>query len=159
MGVRHSVWFTIKSFFIEGLINSIVSTGTGGKNVPPCEDFCVQAWNILSNLNLNPAWPEKSGPTYNSVLRLPRWKWPVMRLWRLSGYGTIMATLLLVATILESFWCSTMQSYQKLSTKALPTPALSRCSCIGPRASGVPAPWCSGRFFIFSRCRSGSRTQ
>jgi len=30
-----------------------------------------------------------------------------------------MATLLFDATELKSFWCSTMQSYQKLSTKVL----------------------------------------
>jgi len=33
-------------------------------------------------------------------------------------------------------------------------PALSRCnrcSCIGPRASGGPAPCCLGRLFIFAR--------
>ena len=56
-------------------------------------------------------------PTYNSALRLPRRRWPVMRLRRLYDYGAIMATLLFDATKLESFWCSTMQSYQKLSTK------------------------------------------
>jgi len=32
-------------------------------------------------------------------------------------YGTIMAKLLFDDTELKSFWCSTMQSYQKLSTK------------------------------------------
>jgi len=46
---------TIKSFFIEGLINSIVSTVTGGKSVPQCKNFCVQARNILTNFSLNPA--------------------------------------------------------------------------------------------------------
>jgi len=25
------------------------------------------------------------------------------------------------------------------------------CSCIGPRASGGPAPWCLGRLFSFTR--------
>jgi len=28
-------------------------------------------------------------------------------------------------------------------------PASSRCSCIGPRASGVPTTWCLGRLLIF----------
>jgi len=60
-------------------------------------------------------------PTYNSALRLPRWRWPVMRLWRLNVYGAIMSTMLLDTTILKSFWCSTMQSYQKLSTKVVST--------------------------------------
>ena len=40
----------MKSFFIEGLINSIALTVTGGKSVPQCENFCVQARNILTNL-------------------------------------------------------------------------------------------------------------
>jgi len=34
---------------------------------------------------------------------------------------------------------------------SVPGPALSRCnrcSCIGPRASVGPAPWCLGRLFI-----------
>ena len=112
---------------------------------------------------LNPARPEKPDPTYNSALRLPRWRLLVMPLWRLNVYGAIMATLLFDATtILKSFWCSTMQSYQKLSTKVLSTlagPALRRCSCIGPRASGGPAPWCLSRLFIFSRYRLRSITQ
>jgi len=61
------------------------------------------------------------GPTCNSALQLPRWRWPVMQLWRLNVYGAIMSTLLLDSTILESFLCSTMQSYQKLSTKVVST--------------------------------------
>jgi len=41
-------------------------------------------------------------------------------------------------------------------------PALSRCNrcnCIGPRASGGPAPWCSGSLFIFARYSLRSRIQ
>jgi len=30
----------------------------------------------------------------------------------------------------------------------LPGPALSRCSCIGPRVYGVPTPWRLGRLFL-----------
>ena len=40
-------------------------------------------------------------------------------LWGLNIYGVIMARLLFDATDLESFWCSTKQSYRKLSTQAL----------------------------------------
>jgi len=40
-------------------------------------------------------------------------------LWYFHIYGAIIARLLFDATELESFWCSTVQSYQKLSTKAL----------------------------------------
>ena len=32
-----------------------------------------------------------------------------------------------------------------------PGPALSRCNCIGPRASGGPAAWYLCRLFIFAR--------
>jgi len=39
--------------------------------------------------------------------------------WRLNIYGTNMAGLLLIATELESFWCSTKQSYHKLCKKNL----------------------------------------
>jgi len=106
----------------------------------------------------------KPGPTRKArpklqlcaALRLPRWRLPVMRLWFLNVYGAIMATLLFDKTILN------MQNYQKLSTKVLSTlagPALSRRSCIGPRASGGPAPWCLSRLFIFSRYRLRSITQ
>jgi len=43
----------------------------------------------------------------------------VSALWRLNVHGAIVARLLFDATELESFWCSTTQSYQKLSTKGL----------------------------------------
>jgi len=64
----------------------------------------------------------ESGPAYNSALRLPRWRWPVMRLWRLNVYGAIIATLLFDATERKSFCCSTMKSYKKLSTTVLSIP-------------------------------------
>jgi len=44
----------------------------------------------------------------------------------------------------------------------VPGPALCRCnrySCIGPRPSGGPAPWCLGRLFIFARCNFRLRIQ
>jgi len=33
-------------------------------------------------------------------------------------------------------------SHSLIVTTAAPGPAISRCSCIGPSASGRPAPWC-----------------
>ena len=39
-------------------------------------------------------------------------------LWCLNIYAVIMARLLFDATDLESFWCSTMQSYRKLGTQS-----------------------------------------
>jgi len=58
--------------------------------------------------------------SYNSALQLPCWRWPVMWLSRLNVYDAIMA-ILFDATELESFWCSTIQTFQKLSTKVLCT--------------------------------------
>jgi len=43
----------------------------------------------------------------------------VNALWYLNVYDEIMKILLFGATEYMSFWCSTMPSYQKLSTKAL----------------------------------------
>jgi len=74
----------------------------------------------FDQLSLNPARPKKPSPTKsnNSELWLLRWRWQVMRLWRLNVYGAFIATLLFDATILESFWCSAMQSYQKIEYKS-----------------------------------------
>jgi len=94
----------------------------------------------FDQLSLNPARPKKPSPTNNSELWLLRWRWQVMRLWRLNVYGAFIATLLFDATILESFWCSAVQSYQKIEYKILSTRAglalsgCNPCSCIGPRA-------------------------
>jgi len=41
---------------------------------------------------------------------------------RLNAYGVNMARLLLDATELERFWCSTKKRYRKLCTKSLSSP-------------------------------------
>jgi len=48
----------------------------------------------------------------------------VNALWHLNVYGAIMKILLFGATHYMSFWCSTMPSYQKLTTKDLYSRAL-----------------------------------
>jgi len=52
----------------------------------------------------------------------------VSALCHLNFYGAIMARLLFDARELESFWCSTRQNYQKLSTKVL-TPVYCSALC------------------------------
>ena len=68
------------------------------KRIPQCENFCVQVWNVLTIVSLNPSQLKKNGLTYNSVLHLPRWRWLVM--W-LNVCGVIVATSLLDITSLK----------------------------------------------------------
>jgi len=68
------------------------------KSIPQCENFCVQVWNVLTIVSLNPSQLKKNGLTYNSVLHLPRWRWLVM--W-LNVCGVIVATSLLDITSLK----------------------------------------------------------
>jgi len=54
-----------------------------------------------------PARTEKPDPTYNYALRLPRWRWPVMRLWRYV-YGDVVV------------WCCNTRKFLVFNHAKLP---------------------------------------
>jgi len=59
------------------------------------------------------------------------------------------------ASVFRTWWLSILRMPHHTNMLCIrPGPALGRCircSCIGPRASGGPAPWWSDRLFIFAR--------